>query len=147
MIQPGRLCRLHCIAENAQLHLHCGKYLRCLIMQLARQTAPLLLVLLDHAGGKPRQLDSAGLEAAVEIGVLQRGADLMPQRKEEAVVQCRERIASGAHEHQRSDHPLSPQNRQDRRVRVDGTTSLAVAPVSTELGPARADHALEHRGA
>ena len=40
------------------------EHLRRLVVQLAREPAALLLVLLDHAGGEPGQLDRARLQAA-----------------------------------------------------------------------------------
>ena len=65
-------------------------------------------------GAPPRAARSCGRRAGparpmracrrlVEVGVLERGADLLAERHEEAVVERGERIARIAHEHQRAD--------------------------------------------
>ena len=56
-------------------------------------------MLLDHAGGESRQLDCPGLQAAVQIGVLQRGAYLVTEREQELVVQSGERISRVPNQH------------------------------------------------
>ena len=84
LIEPRRLPGRDAVAQHAELHLDRGEHLRGLVVELAGEPAALLLVLLDHPGGEPGQLDGAGLQPAVEIGVLQRGADLLAQRHQEA---------------------------------------------------------------
>ena len=116
VIQPLRLLGRHAVPEHAQLHLHGGEHLGRLVVQLAREPPALLLVLLDHAGRQAGQLDGAGLEPGVEVGVLQRRADLLAQRDQEPVVERGERIARVADQHQRADHLVPPKQRQHRRV-------------------------------
>jgi hypothetical protein len=118
--QPLGVVRADSVAEYAQLHLDGGKDLRRLVVQLAREPPALVLVLRDHPGGEPRQLDGAGLEPGVEIGVLERGAHLLAQGDEEPVVQSRERVARVAHQHERADDFVAPEERKRRRVGVRG---------------------------
>ena len=63
VVEPAAWSRLGRVAQNPELHLHRGEYLRGLVVQLAREAAALLLVLLDHPGGESRQLDRAGSRA------------------------------------------------------------------------------------
>ena len=106
LVEPLGLAGRDAVPQQAELHLDRGEHLRGLVVQLAREPAALLLVLLDHAGGEPGQLDRAGLQPAVEVGVLERGADLLAEGDQEAVVERGERVARVAHQHQRADHLL-----------------------------------------
>ena len=131
LIEPLRVRRAHAIAQQPQLHLDRAEHLRRLVVQLAGQPAALFLVLLHHAGGEPGQLDRARLEARGEVAVLERGAHLLAEGDEEAVVERGERIAGVAHEHQRADDRLAPEQRQHRGVGECGGPGLA--PVAGDL--------------
>ena len=87
-------------------------------MQLPRESSPLLLVLFDHPGGEPGQLDGPGLEPCVEIGVLERGADLLPECYEETVVECGEGISRLTHRYEGPDDLVAPEEGQHRGVRI-----------------------------
>ena len=118
LVEPRGLRRGSASRMTPELHLDRGEDLAGLVVQLAGEPPPLLLVLLDHPRGEARQLDGAGLQPAVEIRVLQRRPDLLAERHQEAVVERGERIAGVAHQDERADHRLVPEQRQHRGVGV-----------------------------
>ena len=144
LVEPFAERRAHPFAQHPELHLHRAEDLRRLVVQLARQPAALLLVLLDHARGEPRQLDRARLQAGGEVSVLERGAHLLAQRHEEAVVERGERIARVAHEHERADDRIAPEQRQHGGVGERGGAGLA--PVAGHLRQAGLVRAREDGG-
>ena len=147
VVQPVCLARLSRVAQNSELHLHRRKHLRSLVVQLAREPAALLLVLLDHPGGESCQLDRAGLEPAIEIGIFQRGSDLMAKGKQEGVIQRCERVASMSDQYQRGHHTLVAQDGKECGVGVRRATRRGVGPIAAELRATGLNHPGQHRGA
>ena len=130
------------VLQQAQLHLDRREHLRRFVVQLAREAAALLLVLLDHSGGQPAELEGAVVQPSVEVGVLERGSHLLSERHEEPVVERGEGIARVAHEHQRPDDFLAAKERQHGRVRKRRRTGLT--PVTGDLGETGLARAREH---
>ena len=80
---------------------------------------------------------------AIQIGLSQRGADLLPQSHQERVVQRGERVARLTHQYQRPDGGLLAEQREDGGVGI-GARARA-APGVAHLRPAGGEGASEHR--
>ncbi len=101
-----------------QLQLDGGEHLAGLVVQLARDPAPLGLGGPEQRGRGARQLRAPRLQLGVQLRVLQRGADLVPERPQEPAIHGGERIARPGHDHERARRPLPHEDREKRGVRV-----------------------------
>ena len=66
-VEPGRVLGAGALAQQAELELHRREHLRRFVVQLEREAAALLLVLLDHAAGQPLQVRGARGQAAAQV--------------------------------------------------------------------------------
>ena len=90
-LQPRMQLGRHRLAERAELQLERREDLRGLVVQLAGEPAPLLLVLLDHTRGEPFEVLGPGLEPRGQLDAVERGADLLADGDENPVIERGER--------------------------------------------------------
>src|SRR5687768_5992494 len=108
--------------------------LRGLVVELERYPTPLLLMLANHSHRKPLELLRAGREPAREVGVLERGTDLPPQRPQELLAERREGIAFVTDNDERADVLRIANHRQHGGVRELACRRLErIGPVARNL--------------
>ena len=119
------------LLQQPELHVERREYLRGFVVQLTPEPIALLFVLVNHPRLKSFELLGAGLEAAVQVLVLQRGSDLLPECDQKAAIEHREGVAGFTDHDESPDDLLFADHRQG-----SGISMRPIAEVARSLAAA-----------